>query len=724
MAIGKKELVLVFKAATEKAQKGIKGVGASLDAVGKSGKVAQGGLNKMGKGFKFIGGAIKAAGIGLLIGVLSQLTGMFSSNQKTADTFGRIMLKLQPVFKVLGDIIGKVAEALEFVIDLFVDAIDWIGGLFGATNDVADATAGYAEDIVRLRSEVKLMNAELALTQLEYQKEAELQRQIRDDTSRTVDERISANNKLASILERQSKEEQEMALVALELAEKELALDEQNIDLQVAVIEAKTKLAEIDERITSQRSEQLTNLTSLEQESADLEKTANEERQGRLKELLALQNQDLKAKEETRDSLKEQLKVAKDVHKQTMEMLKAEAMAKEIEARKEEMRRLLKIQEQVEAARIQLKWLKKTTQNSKEYREFEKEFEEWVAKEKVQAAELKNNKLLKIEEQFGILMNDATESWLITEEGLITQAADTLDKHFETAKEKEIREEKEKYKKLLGLAENDAKRTKQLKQEKIDALKAIDDKYIKKQEEVEQKVIDTRKKIFDEFQASMLKIAEAGTEKAQAAWEFMMDFEEKRKEKAKENARKQEELEHQRKEKTINNALATMNALVSIASTQSKKEIAELDKKLKKGLITQEQYDKKLSDIEVKQAKKEKAAALIQIGVDTARGISGAVSAGAGLVFPANLAAISTGILAVLAGVAQASSVLGQSVDTGSTDMPDDTIEDMGDVVGGVPGITFGAAGSDVPPVQAYVVETDISNAQALQSELDLQSTL
>ena len=55
MAIGKKEIVLTFKAATEKAQKGIKGIGTSLNAVGKGGKVAQGGLNKMGKGFKFKG---------------------------------------------------------------------------------------------------------------------------------------------------------------------------------------------------------------------------------------------------------------------------------------------------------------------------------------------------------------------------------------------------------------------------------------------------------------------------------------------------------------------------------------------------------------------------------------------------------------------------------------------------------------------------------------------
>ena len=57
--------------------------------------------------------------------------------------------------------------------------------------------------------------------------------------------------------------------------------------------------------------------------------------------------------------------------------------------------------------------------------------------------------------------------------------------------------------------------------------------------------------------------------------------------------------------------------------------------------------------------------------------------------------------------------------------MPDTPPDDMpDDMTGDVPAITFGDAGSEAPPVQAYVVETDISNAQALQSELDLQSTL
>ena len=92
------------------------------------------------------------------------------------------------------------------------------------------------------------------------------------------------------------------------------------------------------------------------------------------------------------------------------------------------------------------------------------------------------------------------------------------------------------------------------------------------------------------------------------------------------------------------------------------------------------------------------------------------------MTFPANLAAIGAGIAAVLAGVAQATSVLGQSVDVGgetSSNFDDNNLS------GDVPEVaTFGAIGTDAPPLQAFVVETDVSNAQALQTELNLQSTL
>ena len=52
-------------------------------------------------------------------------------------------------------------------------------------------------------------------------------------------------------------------------------------------------------------------------------------------------------------------------------------------------------------------------------------------------------------------------------------------------------------------------------------------------------------------------------------------------------------------------------------------------------------------------------------------------------------------------------------------------IGSFGDVSGDTPSLPGGELGdSDSPPLQAYVVESDISNAQALQNDIDIQATL
>ena len=120
-----------------------------------------------------------------------------------------------------------------------------------------------ANAIVTLRNEVKLADAEQRQLQLTYQKDAEIQRQIRDDVSLTIQERQEANTRLGEILDEQTKAERSAMLKSLELAQLELDQDESNIDLQVALINAKTELIDLDERIAGQRSEQLVNTNSL-----------------------------------------------------------------------------------------------------------------------------------------------------------------------------------------------------------------------------------------------------------------------------------------------------------------------------------------------------------------------------------------------------------------------------------------------------------------------------
>ena len=151
MAVGKKVMELLFKVSAKKAKDDIKEVGDGLKKVGIGGKLAQGGLNLMSRGFKGIGVAIKAAGIGLFITLLSQLTGLFQQNQKTADTFQRIMLKLKPVFDAVGKVIEFVAGVLEALIDLFTGAIGFIGKLIGVTNDATSASDDFAASLVEQR---------------------------------------------------------------------------------------------------------------------------------------------------------------------------------------------------------------------------------------------------------------------------------------------------------------------------------------------------------------------------------------------------------------------------------------------------------------------------------------------------------------------------------------------------------------------------------------------
>ena len=110
----------------------------------------------------------------------------------------------------------------------------------------------------------------------QYLKEAEEQRQIRDDVSKTMKERIDANNKLSETIIKQQKLQREQLDVQEKAAQLQYdmnASDENWIILQ----EAKIAKLELEEAITGQLSEQKTNAVGLEQELLDLQNTVRAE---------------------------------------------------------------------------------------------------------------------------------------------------------------------------------------------------------------------------------------------------------------------------------------------------------------------------------------------------------------------------------------------------------------------------------------------------------------
>ena len=290
------EKTIVLKADTTQASKGIEKLDKDVKGVESSSKGAKIGLSNMTGAVKGLGLAFKAMGIGLVVSAFVSLKEALGQNQiimdgvniTTAiigDIFQKLVNTIMSVVKglgLLGKSVSKVLkgefkEAGDIAKQSFNGVKDAIVGnnksfkdFINNAKEASKETVKFAKDLVRLQNEVKLAEANQRQLQLTYQKDAELQRQLRDDISLTFEERIKANEELGRILDEQFAEEQALANKKVELAELELSRNKNNIDLQVALINAKTELADLDERITGQRSEQLTNLKALEKEEADL----------------------------------------------------------------------------------------------------------------------------------------------------------------------------------------------------------------------------------------------------------------------------------------------------------------------------------------------------------------------------------------------------------------------------------------------------------------------
>jgi len=214
--------------------------------------------------------------------VLENLTERFNSY---LDTLGFVASAVKKVFS------GDFAGALDDIKSAGKEAVDVLTGVDGTVDKVAEtlpkvtkAVTGFVKEAIDgAEAQVKLANAaELAAANQERLritnlKAAEEQRQIRDDISEDIDKRIEANTKLGEILEKGIEQEKVLAEVALAAADAALANDTKNIQLQAEQIRALAAVAEIEERLGGQRSEQLTNEIALQQEKLDLIVSENEQ---------------------------------------------------------------------------------------------------------------------------------------------------------------------------------------------------------------------------------------------------------------------------------------------------------------------------------------------------------------------------------------------------------------------------------------------------------------
>ena len=194
------------------------------------------------------------------------------------DTLGFLASAVKKVFS--GDFAGALEDAKNAGKE-YVDVLTGVNDSFDKGVEIvkssAEAISNYASETVKAaKGNVELAkSAELAAVLNQgliekYDRQSEQLRQIRDDESKSIEERIKANEELALVLDEQEKAMKENAAIAVASAAAELSKNKDNIELQKAYQEALNEQAGIEAQITGFRSEQQTNTNSLLREQKEI----------------------------------------------------------------------------------------------------------------------------------------------------------------------------------------------------------------------------------------------------------------------------------------------------------------------------------------------------------------------------------------------------------------------------------------------------------------------
>ena len=189
------------------------------------------------------------------------------------DTFGHLGKALKHLFD------GEYQDAWQSVKDAGKESVDIITGVDGSVDkitetvtkatkvikDYAKSTIDTATTMVELRKQSELAAVQVQGLIEEYDRQAEKLRQVRDDETKTFEERIAANEELGRVLKEQ--EEEMLKLVDIQIKAAQVDVDKNNsLENQIALQEALNEKKAVEAQITGFQSEQLVNQVSLQKE--------------------------------------------------------------------------------------------------------------------------------------------------------------------------------------------------------------------------------------------------------------------------------------------------------------------------------------------------------------------------------------------------------------------------------------------------------------------------
>ena len=194
------------------------------------------------------------------------------------DTFGHLGKAIGHLFE------GEFSEAFNSVKDAGKESVDiWTGvdnsvdkvtttmtNAAGAIKDYATETISSAKATIELNKASELAKVQVQGLIEEYDRQAEKLRQVRDDETKTFDERIKANNALGDVLKEQGIEMQKLVDIQVKAAQVEFDKNQSQENLLV-LTEALNEKKAVEAQITGFQSEQLINQVSLEKELGEVQ---------------------------------------------------------------------------------------------------------------------------------------------------------------------------------------------------------------------------------------------------------------------------------------------------------------------------------------------------------------------------------------------------------------------------------------------------------------------
>ena len=178
-----------------------------------------------------------------------------------------------------GDFAGAlddVKEAGKEYVDVLTGVDDSANKIVEGTKELVKSTVDYGKEVVKnAQNSVNLQRKAEKLEAVNqgliesYDIQAESLRQIRDDETKSIDERIKANNKLKGVLEEQEKAMKANAQAIVDAAQARFDSTGKQED-EIALIQAKNELTAVEATVTGFMSEQLINENGLRREKLEL----------------------------------------------------------------------------------------------------------------------------------------------------------------------------------------------------------------------------------------------------------------------------------------------------------------------------------------------------------------------------------------------------------------------------------------------------------------------